>query len=157
MTFCKFWIVDLTYLIAEQLNWSHTQFVRVNFVRVNFTVTDDTIISRIGLLTTRWLKMKKIMAWVILAKEIWTKQIKKPTFGNLEKLMNVELLEKVANIIVKMVQLKWWFVTSWWQIGEIRPSQSEAHPLVLLKQSNISEAIIRWCYENVAHGGRGMT
>ena len=98
--------MDLTYLIAEQLNWSHTQFVRVNFVRVNFTVTDDTIISRIGLLTTRGLKMKKIMAWVILAKEIWTKQIKKPTFGNLEKLMNVELLEKVANIIVKMVQLK---------------------------------------------------
>ena len=52
-------------------------------VEVNFTVTDDTIISKIGLLTTRWLKMKKIMAWVILGKEIWTKQIKKPTSGNL--------------------------------------------------------------------------
>ena len=75
-------------------------------VRVNFTVTDDTIISRVGLLTTRWLKMKKIMAWVILAKEIWTKQIKKPTSYNLEKLMNVELLEKAANSIVKMVQWK---------------------------------------------------
>ena len=75
-------------------------------VRVNFTVTDEAIISRIGLLTTRWLKMKKIVAWVILAKEIWTKQIKKPTSDNLEKLMNVELLEKAANSIVKMVQLK---------------------------------------------------
>ena len=32
----------------------------------------------------------------------------------------------------------------------------EAHPMVLLKQSTIPEAIIRWCHENVAHGGRGM-
>ena len=28
VTFCKFWIVNVTcYLIAKQLNWSHTQFV----------------------------------------------------------------------------------------------------------------------------------
>ena len=72
-------------------------------MRVNFTVTDDTVISRVGLLTTSSLKMKKIMAWVILAKEIWTKQIKKPISDNLEKLMNVEGLEKATNSIVKMV------------------------------------------------------
>ena len=72
-------------------------------VRFNFTVVDDTIISRIGLRTTVWLKMKKIIAWVILARESWTKQIKKPTSNNLEKLMNVKLLEKTANSIVKMV------------------------------------------------------
>ena len=37
-------------------------------VKVNFTGTDhsDTINSVIGLLTTRQLKMKKIMAWVKL-------------------------------------------------------------------------------------------
>ena len=75
-------------------------------VRVSFTVTDDTIISRIGLLTAKWFKMKKIMAWVIQAKEVLTEQIRKPTSENLEKLMNVELLEKAANSIVKMVQLK---------------------------------------------------
>ena len=72
-------------------------------VRFNFTAVDDTIISRIGLRTTVWLKMKKIIAWVILAREIWTKQIKKPTSNNLEKLMNVKLLEKTTNSIVKMV------------------------------------------------------
>ena len=160
-------------------------------MRVNFTVTDDTIISRIELLTTRWLKMKKIMAWVILAKEIWTKQIKKPTSDNLEKRMNVELLENAADSIVKMVQLKLLgeelkilsansnsrigvnksskmykldpFLDSdgllrvGGRLGKSRHSQSEAHSLVLPKQSNISEAIIRWCLENVAHGGRGMT
>ena len=43
------------------------------------------------------------------------------------------------------------------RLGNSRHSQSEAHSLVLPKQSNISEAIIRWCLENVAHGGRGMT
>ena len=45
--------------------------------RIDFTVTNDTIISQICLLTTKWLKMKKIMIWVILTKEIWTNQIKK--------------------------------------------------------------------------------
>ena len=69
-------------------------------------MTNDAIILRIGLLTTSWLKMKKIMAWVILAKEILTKQIKKPTSDNLEKLVNVELLEKAANTIIKMAKLK---------------------------------------------------
>ena len=69
-------------------------------------MTNDAIILRIGLLTTSWLKMKKIMAWVILAKEILTKQIKKPTSDNLEKLINVELLEKAANTIIKLAGLK---------------------------------------------------
>ena len=54
---------------------------------------------------TRWLKMKKIMAWVILAKEIWTKQIKKTNIWQCVKLMNVELLEKAANSIAKMVEM----------------------------------------------------
>ena len=42
----------------------------------------------------------------MLAKEIRTKQIIKPKSDNLGKIMNVELLEKGANSIVKMVQLK---------------------------------------------------
>ena len=46
------------------------------------------------------------MAWVILAKKNWTKQIKKPTSDNLRKLMNVEILGKAAESIVKMIQLK---------------------------------------------------
>ena len=49
--------------------------------------------------------MKKIMAWVILAKEIWTKQIKKTNIWQCVKLMNVELLEKAANSIAKMVEM----------------------------------------------------
>ena len=69
-------------------------------------MTDDTIFSRISLLTTSQFKMKKIIGWIMLAKEIRTKQIIKPKSDNLGKIMNVELLEKAANSIVKMVQLK---------------------------------------------------
>ena len=75
-------------------------------MRVNFIITDDTIISRISLLTTSQFKVKKIIGWIMLAKEIRTKQIIKPKSDNLGKIMNVELLEKAANSIVKMVQLK---------------------------------------------------
>ena len=42
-------------------------------------------------------------------------------------------------------------------MGKSRLFHSEAHALVLPKQSNISESIIRWCHENVAPGGRGIT
>ena len=43
------------------------------------------------------------------------------------------------------------------RLGKSRLSNSKAHLLVLLKQSNKSEAIIQCCHENVAHGGRRMT
>lgn len=76
-------------------------------VRVTFTVTDDATISRIGLLTTWRLKINNIMVLVMLEKEFWTMKIKKLTSdGNLRKLMNVELLEKVGSSFVKIVQLK---------------------------------------------------
>ena len=158
-------------------------------VRVNFTVTNDTITSRVGLINKRWFKMKKIMTWVIIAKEIWTKQIRKQTSDNLEKIMKIELSEKAANSIVEMVQMKSFgeeirilgansdriedsksiklyksdpFLDSdgllrvGGRLGKSCLSHSEAHPLALSKQTNTSEAIIRWCHGNVAHGGRVM-
>ena len=42
------------------------------------------------------------------------------------------------------------------RFGKPRLSHSEARPLVLTKKSNISEAIIQWCHENVTHCGRGI-
>ena len=93
--------------------------------------------------------------------------------------MNVELLEKAANSIVKMVQMKSFgkeirilsansdsrievnkssklykldpFLYSGGllrvdgRLGKSRLSHREAHPLVLPKQRNISDPIIRWC------------
>ena len=76
-------------------------------VRVTFTVTDDATISRIGLLTTRRLKMNNIMVLVMLAKRFWTMKIRKITSDdNLRKLINVEILGKVESSFVKIVQLK---------------------------------------------------
>ena len=69
-------------------------------------MTDHATISRIGLLTTRRLKMNNIMVLVMLAKEFWTMKIKKVTSDNLRKLINVEILGKVESSFVKIVQLK---------------------------------------------------
>ena len=43
------------------------------------------------------------------------------------------------------------------RLGKSRLPHSEAYSLDLPKQRNISEAIMRWCHENVFHGGTGMT
>ena len=48
--------------------------VRVNLERIN-----DDVISRLEALTLNWLKMKRVMAMVILAKNQWIKKIKKET------------------------------------------------------------------------------
>ena len=70
-------------------------------------MTDHATISRIGLLTTRRLKMNNIMVLVMLAKRFWTMKIRKITSDdNLRKLINVEILEKVESSFVKIVQLK---------------------------------------------------
>ena len=71
------WFSDPSFLWSKDGDWLNSG--KINPVskkdlelkkemRVNFTVTDGTIISKISLLTTRWLKMKKTMAWVIPAK-----------------------------------------------------------------------------------------
>ena len=43
------------------------------------------------------------------------------------------------------------------RLAKCRLSHSEAHPLLLPNQDNVSEAIIQWCHETVAHCRRGMT
>ena len=71
------WFSDPSFLWSKDGDWLNSG--KINPVskkdlelkkemRVNFTVTDGTIISKISLLTTRWLKMKKTTAWVIPAK-----------------------------------------------------------------------------------------
>ena len=90
------------------------------------------------------------MAWVKLVKEIWTKQIKKPTSGNLEKLMNVDVLEKPVNTIVKMVQTK--------QLGkEIRILSANSVELKPINQSSLINFTLSWivmvCYELLSDWG----
>ena len=62
--------------------------VRVILARIH----DDDVISRLETLTLNWLKMKRVMAMVILAKNQRIKKIKKQTSGEQSKLLNVEML-----------------------------------------------------------------
>ena len=107
-SFIILWSKDKDWLNNGEINVASREDPELKKeVRITFTVTDHTTISRIGLLTTRRLKMNNIMVLVMLAKEFWTMKIKKLTSDdNLRKLMNVELLEKVGSSFVNIVQLK---------------------------------------------------
>ena len=76
------WFSGPSFLWSKDRDWPNSGKINAvskedpelkNEVSFNFTVTDDTIISRISLLTTRWFEMKKIMACVKRAKGFWTK------------------------------------------------------------------------------------
>ena len=59
-----------------------------NGVKVNLARINDDAISRLESLTLNWLKMKRIMAIVILAKNEWIK-IKNPTSYKQSKLLSI--------------------------------------------------------------------
>ena len=59
-----------------------------NGVRVNLARINDDVISRLESLTLNWMKMKRVMAMIILAKNQWIKKIKKQTSDKQSKLIN---------------------------------------------------------------------
>ena len=107
-SFIILWSKDKDWLNNGEINVASREDPELKKeVRITFTVTDHATISRIGLLTTRRLKMNNIMVLVMLAKRFWTMKIRKITSDdNLRKLTNVEILGKVESSFVKIVQLK---------------------------------------------------
>ena len=107
-SFIILWSKDKDWLNNGEINVASREDPELKKeVRITFTVTDHATISRIGLLTTRRLKMNNIMVLVMLAKRFWTMKIRKITSDdNLRKLINVEILGKVESSFVKIVQLK---------------------------------------------------
>ena len=67
---------------------------------------NDDVISRLESLTLNWMKMKRVMAMIISAKNQWIKEIKKQTSDKQSKLINVEMLENAATVIFRMIQMK---------------------------------------------------
>ena len=162
-----------------------------NGVRVNLARINDDVISRLESLTLNWMKMKRVMAMIILAKNQWIKKIKKQTSDKQSKLLNVEMLENAATVIFRMIQRKSFleevkalssrthssngvnqssslfkldpFVDSngvlrvVGRLSRSKLTSNEAHPVVLPKTSNITEAVVIWSHEAVGHGGRGLT
>ena len=107
-SFIILWSKDKDWLNNGEINVASREDPELKKeVRITFTVTDHATISRIGLLTTRRLKMNNIMVLVMVAKRFWTMKIRKITSDdNLRKLINVEILGKVESSFVKIVQLK---------------------------------------------------
>ena len=129
------------------------------------------------------MKMKRVMAMIILAKNQWIKKIKKQTSDKQSKLL---MLENAATVIFRMIQRKSFleevkalsssthnsngvnqssslfkpdpFLDSngvLWVGGRLSRSKltsNEACPVVLQKTSNITEAVVIWSHEAIAHG-----
>ena len=141
----------------------------------------DDAISRLEALTLNWLKIKRVMAMVILAKNERIKKVKKQTSGKQSKLLNVEMLMIQRKSFLEEVKV---LSCGTHNSNEVNRSSSlfkldpfldsnsvlqvsgrlsrskltsnEAHP-VLPKTSNITEAVVIWSHETIGHGGRGVT
>ena len=77
-----------------------------NGIRVILARINEDVISSLEALTLNWLKMKRVMVMVILAKNQQIKKIKKQTSDKQSKLLNVEMLENAATVIFRMIQRK---------------------------------------------------
>ena len=143
--------------------------------------------SKLEMIPSSWIRIRKIMAVVLLAANIWIKRITKSRLAEITTLINMELLEKAQKMIFKMLQqhsfsheissLKSNTIihrsSSLFKLdpfldtdgvlrvgGRLKRSMldiNEVHPVILPKANLITEAIVTWCHENVAHSGRSMT
>ena len=161
-----------------------------NGLRVNLARVNDDVISILEALTLNWLKMNRVMAMVILAKNQWLNKIKKQTSDKQPNLINVEMLENAATVIFRMIERNSFLEevkalssgthnsngvnrsSSLFKLdpfldrndvlrvgGRVRRSKltsNEAHPVVLPKTSNITEAVVIWSHRIIGHGGRGL-
>ena len=132
--------------------------------------------------TSSWQRMRRIVAYVFKATEKMSKPLKRISMD-----ITVEELKRAGQLLVKIVQrdqfsLEFASLSSGKTIslksnivklnpfidqdgiirvgGRLRNSQFEielVHPMLLPKHNQMSDAIIRWCHERVAHGGRSST
>lgn len=148
-----------------------------------FTVSKvDTVLNRLQERCSDWYKMCRIMALVILSKDIWMKKKKlELKYNALKDMIDVQLLKRAQLLIFKMVQAECFpdvirnvnadnhlkalnpFIDELGIIrvgGRLRRSNlnpDQMHPIVLPKKHQVTTLIVRSCHETVAHGGRGMT
>ena len=73
-------------------------------LQLNIVKADITVPSKLELISSSWIRIRKIMAVVLLAANIWIKRITKPRPSEITTLINMELLEKAQKMISKMLQ-----------------------------------------------------
>ena len=75
-----------------------------NKLLLNIVKADITVTSKLGITSSSWIRITKIMAVVLLAASAYIKRVTKPTPSEITTYINIELLEKVQRIIFKMPQ-----------------------------------------------------
>ena len=155
--------------------------------QLNIVKADITVTLKLEMISSSWIRIRKIMAVVLLAGNIWIRGITKPRPSEITTPINMELLEKAQKMIFKMLQqhpfsheissLKSNTIihrsSSLFRLdpfldtdgvlrvgGRLKRSMldiTEVHSVILPKANLITEAIVTWCHENVAHSGRSMT
>ena len=155
-------------------------------LQLNIVKADITVPSKLEMISSSWIRLRKIMVVVLLAANIWIKRITKPRPSEITTLINMELLEKAQKMIFKMLQqhsfsheisslksntiihrsISLFILDPFLDTdgvlrvgGRLKRSMldiNEVHPVILPKTNLITEAIVTWCHENVAHSGRSM-
>ena len=75
-----------------------------NRFRLSVGKTDDIVTSKPKMISSSWIRMRNIMAMVLLVANIQMKRINKPRPSEISTLINMELFEKAQNMIFKMLQ-----------------------------------------------------
>ena len=100
------WPSEKTWLCDEQsiksVNKDNPELK--NKLQLNIVKTDITETSKLEMISSCWIRIRKIMAVVLLTVNILIKRITKPRPSEITTLINVELLEKAQKMIFKVQQ-----------------------------------------------------
>ena len=75
-----------------------------NKLQLNIIKTDITVTSKLEMISSSWIRIRKIIAVVLLVANIWIRRITKSRPSKIITLINMELLEKAQKMIFKMLQ-----------------------------------------------------
>ena len=64
-----------------------------NKLQLNIVKADITVTSKLEMISSSWIRIKKIMAVVLLAANVWIERITRPRPSEITTLINMELLE----------------------------------------------------------------
>ena len=118
----------------------HFIWLDVDVVKVNVSnIQSSSTLSRLQEITSSWIKMKRIMALIMVIKGVWLNRINKVSFLNqLNDSIDTEMIQKAQEKIFLLVQAESF-------ANEIKQLKSEKK--IVPESSNISNWIHFWITE----------
>ena len=118
----------------------HFIWLDVDVVKVNVSnIQSSSMLSRLQEITSSWIKMKRIMALIMVIKGVWLNRINKVSFLNqLNDSIDTETIQKAQEKIFLLVQAESF-------ANEIKQLKSEKK--MVPESSNISNWIHFWITE----------